>query len=388
MADGDHQSSQSAALIGSYDDLLIEILHRLPVISILRFKSVSKHWRSLLNHRRFTLLYDKSLVSSPGIFARNLYVPFDVENQSSPPFSSLDFYPDPRGIKIVQSCNGLLLCCSNKGNEDRDYYVFNPTTKQFAIIPPVSGGKNVVRNIRCMVLAFHPTDCPHYKVACIYRTTYEQVLNIQIYSSDTRKWKMIPDESFWESYYTPFSGVSYWNGAILWAPASSLPSYFKLDIEKFHDLELPSPLPVRVKPFGCYRDGMRPVYFGESRGHLHLVETASLENPLHLKVFEMFCDHSGWFVKYLVELDDLAATYLEIIRNVQSPSRPYEFEVLDVVKGEEEEDTFMVVKIFMKIIRFNIMDKSFKEIFDLIDTVHGNIGPWDVYRYTKTLTYV
>ncbi|GJZ62726.1 F-box protein-like protein [Tanacetum coccineum] len=311
MADGDHQSSQSAALIGSYDDLLTEILHRLPVISILRFKSVSKHWRSLLNHRRFTLLYDKSLVSSPGIFARNLYVPFDVENQSSPPFSSLDFYPDPRGIKIMQSCNGLLLCCSNKGNEDRDFFVFNP---------PLNNWQS---SHRCM-----DEHGPKF---------------LQIYSSDTRKWKMIPDESFWESYYTPFSGVSYWNGAILWAPASSLPSYFKLDIEKFHDLELPSPLPVRVKPFGCYRDGMRP---------------------------------------YLVELDDLPATYLEIIRNVQSPSRPYEFEVLDVVKGEEEEDTFMVVKIFMKIIRFNIMDKSFKEIFDLIDTVHGNIGPMGVYRYT------
>nr|GEW39867.1 hypothetical protein [Tanacetum cinerariifolium] len=322
MPDGDYQSSQSAALIGSNDDLLTEILHRLPVISILRFKSVSKHWRSLLNHRRFTLMYDKSLVSSPGVFVRNLYVPFDVQNQSSPPFSSLDFYPDSRGIKIVQSCNGLLLCCSNKGNEDRDYYVFNPTTKQFAIIPPVSGWWFVKYLVELDDLA---------------ATYLEIIRNVQ---------------------------------------SPSRPYEFEvLDVvkgEEEEDTFMVVKIFMKIIRFNIVDKSFKEIF--------------DLIDIVHGNIGPW--DVHRWFVKYLVELDDLAATYLEIIRNVQSPSRPYEFEVLDVVKGEEEEDTFMVVKIFMKIIRFNIMDKSFKEIFDLIDTVHGNIGPWDVHRYTKTLTYV
>ncbi|KAK9051341.1 hypothetical protein SSX86_027968 [Deinandra increscens subsp. villosa] len=48
-------STHSGALIGSNDDLVTEILLRLPVTSILRFKSVSKHWRWLLSHRSFTI---------------------------------------------------------------------------------------------------------------------------------------------------------------------------------------------------------------------------------------------------------------------------------------------------------------------------------------------
>ncbi|GKA35969.1 F-box protein-like protein [Tanacetum coccineum] len=386
MADYDHQSSQSANLIGSNDDLLTEILRWLPVISILRFKSVSKHWRSLLTQRLFTLLYDNGAVS-PGFFVRDLYIPFDVSKKSTPPFSSLDFYPDSRGIKIAQSCNGLLLCCSNKENH-REYYVFNPTTKQFAIIPPVSGGQDAVRNIRFMVLAYHETECPHYKVICIHRIRpYEQRLYIQIYSSDTRKWKKISNESFWASYYTPFSGGVYWNGAVHWAPSSISPSYFKLDVEKLQVLPLPLPLPARVELFRCYTDGARPLHFGVSQGHLHLVDTAHHENHLHLNVYEMLSDHSGWFVKYLVELDDLVTAYPKLIHIYQQPSRPqyYEYEVLDVIRGEKEEDTFMMLKISKKIIRYNILDKSFEQIFDLTDTVHGKIGPWDVHRYTKTL---
>ncbi|KAJ0444616.1 putative F-box domain-containing protein [Helianthus annuus] len=57
--DSDHQPTQSGALIGSNDDLLTEILLRLPVTSILRFKSVSKHWRLHLRHTHFTHRYDK-----------------------------------------------------------------------------------------------------------------------------------------------------------------------------------------------------------------------------------------------------------------------------------------------------------------------------------------
>ncbi|KAL7582122.1 hypothetical protein Lser_V15G43667 [Lactuca serriola] len=100
----------SGELIGSNDDLLIEILLRLPVTSVLRCKSVSKHWHSLLSDQRFTLLYKNGLIS-PGLFFQDLYVPFDDENNSPPPFRNLDFYPDHRGIKIIQSCNGLLFCC-------------------------------------------------------------------------------------------------------------------------------------------------------------------------------------------------------------------------------------------------------------------------------------
>ncbi|XP_022018537.1 uncharacterized protein LOC110918539 [Helianthus annuus] len=54
MEDSNHQSTEPGAIIGSNDDLLTEILLRLPAPSILRFKSVSKHWLLLLSQIHFT----------------------------------------------------------------------------------------------------------------------------------------------------------------------------------------------------------------------------------------------------------------------------------------------------------------------------------------------
>ncbi|GJX72843.1 F-box protein-like protein [Tanacetum coccineum] len=376
--------TQSGALVGSNDELLTEILCRLPITSVLRFKSVSKHWRSLLSHRHFTLLYDKVL-RSPGFFVRNMYIPFDVENKSPPPFRSLDFYPDFNAITILQSCNGLLLCCSDQAHaRARNYYVFNPTTKQFAIIPSVPGGKDARKTIHFMGLASHNAGCGHYKVVCIRcanpdRDLYQnpmssELFQIQIYSSDTRTWR-ISNESFSAPYLTPFHCGVYWNGAVHWAPSRFDLMYFKLDVEQVHKLRSPEKLKTLF-------------YFGESRDHLHMVGTVNHESYLHLNVYEMSSDHSGWRIKYQAELDELPVAYPEMIRSNQHPSSPhyYEFDVLDVVRGELEENTFMVVWIPGKIIRYNVVDKSFKQIFDLTNVFYGHIGFLEAHRYTETLT--
>ncbi|XP_076939818.1 F-box protein At5g07610-like [Bidens hawaiensis] len=290
------EMSPSAHLIGSNNDLLTEILVRLPATSILRFKCLSKDWQSLFSHRRFTLRNDK-LSISPGLFVLNKYVPFDNEYRTPPPFRSLDFYPDVNGIRILQSCNGLLLCCSRQGHtRDRMYYVFNPTTKQFAIIPLVYSHKPD----RFVGLAYHQTSCPHYKVFCItfsYSCPSSDLVlaEIQIYSSDTRKWKNL-NHYFSKSFYNaPFGNGVYWNGAVYWIPSDcNYLSYFDLKLEKLKELPIPSP----EKPMGRYGYRSTYLYYGESRGHLHWVATAKYEYRIYLLVYEMSGDHSGWFVKY------------------------------------------------------------------------------------------
>nr|GEX29076.1 hypothetical protein [Tanacetum cinerariifolium] len=74
----------------------------------------------------------------------------------------------------------------------RKYYVFNPTTKQFAIILCVPGGTDVRKTIRSMSLMYNKKDCVHSKVVCIQRAKANGVLfhisdqdlfQIQIYST-------------------------------------------------------------------------------------------------------------------------------------------------------------------------------------------------------------
>ncbi|XP_076915025.1 F-box protein At5g07610-like [Bidens hawaiensis] len=368
--DSDHQLTSSAERIGSNDDLLTEILHRLPVTSILQFKSVSKHWWWLLGHRSFTLRYDK-LPISPGLFVHNKYVPYDIEDRSPPPFRGLDFCPDLNGIKIVQSCNGLLLCCSDRGHiRDHKYYVFNPTTKQFAIIPSVPGDGDAHKTIRFMGLAFHQTTCPRYKVVCILGNA--GIFVIHIYYSETGKWKTV-NSSFSEEFYVPFGSGVYWNGAIYWDPFGHNPLYFDLNLEQLQNLPLPLPVQLHL-----------PRYFGESRGHLHMVKTTSHESSIHLTVYEMLGDHSGWVVKYRVDDDDLDG-YPRMILSFPH-ARYFNFKVIDVVRGEKEEDTFLLLKLDRAIIRYDVLEKSFKWLtYMTTDFELGRHGRREIHPYIQCL---
>ncbi|KAK9051327.1 hypothetical protein SSX86_027954 [Deinandra increscens subsp. villosa] len=368
MEDSNHQSTlSSAVLIGFNDDLLTEILLRLPVSSILRFKSVSKHWRWLLSHRSFTLRFDK-LLKSPGLFLRNVYVPFDVEDRSPPPFRTLDFCFDPHGIRIVQSCNGLLLCCSDTlERADCKYYVFNPTTKQYAIIPSVTTRDH--ETIRFMGLAFNETDCVHYKIICIYALEpFGKLFQIQMYSSNIRQWK-ISIESFSMDWPFSLDGV-YCNKAFHWCSIYRHEIYsFKVDVEQMQTMPLP------VMSSGDFHNLMlAPLYFGESRGYLHLVESPSPKKRFDVNVYEMLMDHSVWFLKYHVELDELSAPFSMIDYLLYRG-----LHVCDVVRGEKEGDTFMVVCFHGRMIRYNVHDKSFEQIFSFTKLYEG------VHRYTETL---
>ncbi|XP_071738790.1 F-box protein At5g07610-like [Rutidosis leptorrhynchoides] len=362
----DHSNHESAELIGSNVDLLTKILVGLPGKSIFRFKFVSKKWLSLLNHPRFTLLFDKLFISS-GLYYHESNVSYDVTNPTTPPFRSLDFYPDTHGIRIVQSCNGLLLCRCDKNVYEYEYeydgtgnyYVFNPTTKKFALIPPVIGSPDAETLIHFMGLAYHPTECVHYKLVCILRAGHTD-LGVKILVRNG-KWKKLKKQTFTPLGYTEFRYGVYWNGAFHWAPYCPNPMYLRLDSEQLQDFPLPSTLPVR---YGYCRK--RPLYFGESRGHLHLVDTIHEKNPSSLNVYEMLKDHSGWFIKYQLDFHELFATYPKMTHTYRTfYGDKFEFIVLDVVRGEEDEDTFMVVKVVDNIKRYNILDKSFQHLCDI-----------------------
>ncbi|XP_076901784.1 F-box protein At5g07610-like [Bidens hawaiensis] len=418
MEDSDHHHHQSVAVIGSNDDILTEILIRLPVTSILRFKSVSKNWRLLLSHRCFT---HRCVPKSPGLFFHTfllepddiysepepephcLYVPFDVEDQTTPPFRNLDFYFNRYCVRIMQSCNGLLLCYAHTFyNGGSEYYVFNHTTKQLAFIPPVPGGQSVSKTILSMALAFHQTHCVHYKVVCI-RALDANVFQVQVYSSDTGKWKlciesfsapsMFRDPVNWngESSHAPvpiFHNPVYWNGAVQWAPhyRSTNHLYFKIDDERLQMLPLP-------EGFGS-DESYLIMYFGESIGHLHLIlRRDRKQDILSVNVYEMLRDHSRWFVKYRLQLDALLVdfpclTYPPYYQSVDDfgvlvNSYRSDFDIADVVRGKDEEDKFLVLGTYRKLIRYNVHDKSVKELCSCDMLRWGYPG---FHRYIETLS--
>lgn len=116
-----------------------------------------------------------------------------------------------------------------------------------------------------------------------------------------------------------------------------------------------------------------------------MVDTPHHENSLHINVYEMLRDHSGWFIKYQVDLHELFVAYPDMTSSYSYwfSSRNNQFRVLDFVRGEEEEG--VVVKVPFEIKRINLQDKSFKQLFDIPNVSYGEIDHSEVHRYIETL---
>ncbi|PPR84415.1 hypothetical protein GOBAR_AA36294 [Gossypium barbadense] len=281
------------------------------------------------------------------------------------PSKYLDFINHPSGLKVVQSCNGLLLCSSSRyyNNFNYDYYIYNPTTKQFVTIPLPSNLQNA-RIVCRLSLAFDPTKSLHYRVVCVRNP--DPWLNIsddpesdyvsqqiEIYSSQTRSLRL-SGKSFLAHVNTGFGGELFCNGAIHWLGACNNTSfYFNAEEEELRDLPMP-PIP---DDWECLR---RVLYFGESPNRLHLIEIYPPPTS-RFSVYEVESDYSGWFVKYNIDLDPL------MVRTYRDPSdlNYYVFSIFYIVREANDEESYMVLHIPEKAVRYSLKDGSFKKICDL-----------------------
>ncbi|CAH1427893.1 unnamed protein product [Lactuca virosa] len=131
------------------DSLLIEILARLPVKSIFSFKSVCKHWQTLISHPSFCRFYYSILNSSSRPFRilfryarlpnfKEFVIRLGTEIHSSSEFSVLFLStPEERRLydqfSVLSISNGFILCCS--WSPTFVYYFCDPLTRQWITLP-------------------------------------------------------------------------------------------------------------------------------------------------------------------------------------------------------------------------------------------------------------
>ncbi|KAG8487894.1 hypothetical protein CXB51_018827 [Gossypium anomalum] len=190
--------SQNAEAIANNYDLLILILVRLPVKSFLQFKSISKTWHSITSDpefsRRLSLDISGLIMCKLSYQVNKLEYGFIPLGNKSPtddaPFKYPDFINHPSSLKVVQSCNGLLLCSSSHyyNNFNYDYYIYNPTTKQLVTIPLPSNLQNA-RIVCRLSLAFDPTKSLHYRVVCVRNPDPWLNISDDPESNYTRSWR-------------------------------------------------------------------------------------------------------------------------------------------------------------------------------------------------------
>ncbi|CAL5012823.1 unnamed protein product [Urochloa decumbens] len=156
------------------DDVLADILSRLPIKSLCHCKLVCRRWRNLISHPEHRKKLPQTLAGFfYGSYDRNGFPEWarhfiNVSGAGHPLIEpSLSFLPVYERIDMVDSCNGLLLCRGWKSTHPvtMDYVVCNPATEKWVVVPE-SGFSSKVKyyEVRIARLGFDPAISPHFHV--------------------------------------------------------------------------------------------------------------------------------------------------------------------------------------------------------------------------------
>lgn len=376
------------------EDVIAEILARLPAKEIARVRCVCKRWLSLTSDPHFIQYHSANNPhpSTSGFFLDDYfygskYFPLNV-NPPGLPDPSLSFIPTTSNgtqLWIESSCNGLIICRQatrpppyrsrhHSSRKWSKYYVCNPTTKEFI---QLSIPNEVDRNFS---LIFDPSKTSHYKVVSMGS-------QIHVYSSETHSWKLSVDKNSMREFggFHHYPSV-YWNGLlILWMGMECLLSF---DTEG----ESIKKLPMLPEPHQCYRIA----YMGSSGGKLQIIGRSKNERITCIfDILEMDSECSGWSVLYHVDLSPMLALYPEVERRSISTHRPHRREIrqtslafwqVQFIHGGRDRgaagDDILLLGVPRKIISYNLKSKAFTEVCDVTLTQntlprHSSHGMYD-----------
>ncbi|KAL6189283.1 hypothetical protein ACLB2K_040672 [Fragaria x ananassa] len=351
----------NAAQVGNSEDLLIEILLRLPAKPLLMFKSVSKQWYSIISNPEFTVTCAKRNPNPQLGFLLDARLNFQPHPR--PLFLSLGGYQygkhpsflDSPHLEIHHLCNGLL--CYSKPHlsspQITSYYVCNHSSGQSKWLRVLGSPDN--ERVKAFNVAFDTLLSPHYRLVFVSELSVVdeyRLIKIDIYSSKTKSWRASTKGIYILQYDIGFHISVYWRDAIYWYNQNNQSlAYFDFNDDS-----------VEILPKPQVTETMTYYYFGELGGHLHLVGSWRPWTSL-FTVFEMLEDRSGWFVKYDGDFGALATAFPKMVTN--KPIRPYVFSVVNLLRGKKEGEVIIVLVIPEGVIWYNIRDETSKKLCNL-----------------------
>ncbi|KAK4595751.1 hypothetical protein RGQ29_014016, partial [Quercus rubra] len=172
------------------EDLIIQILLWLPVVSLLRFKCVCKSWCALINGQNFInkhllhnqttsnknrnsrfLLIQRQKSSNDHVFSKLQYESLEILSTQAVP-SPYFGIPKHIEINIVSSINGLV--CLDLNTLNPDIVLWNPATNETKVLPK-SGISYPQAEVYCSSTGSWrtvSTSAPRYFIDCCYYRTY------------------------------------------------------------------------------------------------------------------------------------------------------------------------------------------------------------------------
>ncbi|RLN23914.1 hypothetical protein C2845_PM07G11420 [Panicum miliaceum] len=193
----------SAAILT--DDLVVEILSRLPFKSFSRFKCVCKAWLAFSFDPHYSQKLPKA--HNGGFFYQDRHnssiqlVSFSKHDKEID--GTLSFLPGYEHLEFVDCCNGLVLCEYRSNHTSADilrFIVCNPATQEWRILPDTQ--QKADEFCYTTKLGFNPSQSPHFYVFNFHqkRGPYNSVLGVsqvEMFSSCKSTW--LVDSDLWDS---------------------------------------------------------------------------------------------------------------------------------------------------------------------------------------------
>ncbi|KAE8723540.1 Pyridoxal phosphate phosphatase-related protein [Hibiscus syriacus] len=210
-------------------DLIPDILCRLPVKTLIRFRCVAKPWRSLIDDPHFAKLHlehSSRTGANVKLFLDNC---IECDDKAyAVDFDSLDNlvrFPRPfvaeitkYRSRIIGSCNGLLAVY----HRDSGIALWNPTTGKRRYLPPLD--EDVADDHDALpgyyydkntVLGFGYDEISNdYKVVKMLKSKTQTPFKVMVYSLKSDSWKGIGDCPY--DFPTNYNDGAYVNNALHW----------------------------------------------------------------------------------------------------------------------------------------------------------------------------
>ncbi|KAL2456234.1 F-box/kelch-repeat protein [Forsythia ovata] len=251
------------------EDVVIEILSRLPVKTFLRFKCVSKTWFTIIISHSFSqkhlnmaladsnkdrlLIVHESFNSCESFFA--LFVNGEITLGTNLSFGKKRSRGD---IRVTGSCHGLF--CIHYDRDD-EFLLWNPATREIKDISnsSIPLPRNVDAELYQVGFGFD-SNTRDYKVVKLMRLDENCDYHVEVYTLSTNSWRKI--EATVPDYVTssPSMLPTYWNGTYYWwgERDRDVIICFDMCIEQFDMILLPTievlPTVVRRFEYHCFTE--------------------------------------------------------------------------------------------------------------------------------------
>lgn len=245
------------------EDVIVEILSRLPVLSLIRFRSVCKSWNAILNNPSFINKHHQTISSKEGseillvsrrdnvTHKRVISILRNDENAHSVDQDLPTSWKNMFGhVRLVGPCNGIVCLYGFPDN----IALWNPMIRDFKILPPSQVPRSPDSKVRGGDIGIgfdsRTGDLKVMQILFCVSIDRRLVYEVEIYSSRTNSWRkyeeIVPANIM---YYNLWSMV-YKNEVFCWWAQDSSKAEVILSFDMSKEVFEKTPLPSGIEALG------------------------------------------------------------------------------------------------------------------------------------------